>query len=236
MYEIKLDQFSGPLDKLLELIEEKRLEITAISLATVTADFLEYLQTLAEDAKHPGVIADFVVIASRLLLIKSKVLLPSLELTEEEEEEIKDLEIRLKIYKEYKNASLYIKKLWDENNQSFSRQFFSGLPPVFYPPKDLGIIDLKNAILKIASELQNLIPEKQEIKKAVISVKEKIEELLERFKSKTEHSFKKLVEEKSKIEIIAMFLAILHLLHESFIQVRQENQFSDIIIKKQSDE
>ena len=71
-YEVKLDKFSGPLEKLLELIEEKQLEITLVNLAQVTGDFLEYLKNLDEDSKHPSILADFVVIASRLLLIKSK--------------------------------------------------------------------------------------------------------------------------------------------------------------------
>ena len=88
-YEVKQDKFSGPLEKLLELIEAKELEITLINLAQVTGDFLEYLKALDEKSKHPSVLADFIVVASRLLLIKSKAILPSLALTEEEETDIK---------------------------------------------------------------------------------------------------------------------------------------------------
>lgn len=232
-YEIKTDQFSGPLDKLLELIEEQKLEITTISLAKVTADFLDYLKIMAESAQHPSVIADFVVVASRLLLIKSKALLPNLELTEEEEKDIYDLEERLKIYKEYKNASLHIKKLWDKKHFSFSRPLFMNLPPVFLPPKDLTIEGLEKAIQSVVSELQKLIPDdNQKIKKVVITIKEKMEELLARFKEKAEHSFSKLTKTKPKLEIIIMFLAILHLLKDKIIQTQQKSHFSDIIVRK----
>ena len=68
-YEVKLDHFSGPLEKLLELIEEKHLEVTVVNLSKVTGDFLDYLKNLDESSKHPSVLADFIVIASKLLLI-----------------------------------------------------------------------------------------------------------------------------------------------------------------------
>jgi len=89
-YEVKLEQFTGPLNKLLELIEARKLEITALNLAEVTEDFINYIRSLEKGA-DPEILADFIVVASRLILIKSKTLLPSLELTEEEEGEIKDL-------------------------------------------------------------------------------------------------------------------------------------------------
>lgn len=231
-YEIKLDQFAGPLEKLLELIEEKKLEITTISLAAVTADFLNFLKTLTEKIKHPSVIADFIVVASRLLLIKSKALLPDLELTEEEEGEIKDLETRLKLYKEYKNAALGIKELWGKKRVSFSRPLFLNLPPIFCPPEHLKIDNLVMAIQIILNELKGLMPESQTVKRVIITIKEKIEELMERFKEKTEYNFSRLTKTKPKIEIIIMFLAILQLLRDRIIEAQQNERFSDIIIKK----
>ena len=122
-YELKLEQFSGPIEKLLELIEEKKLEITQLSLAQVTADFLVYLATIEELA--PGILADFLVVASRLLLIKSKALLPNLILDQEEEQEIRDLEERLKIYREFKAARNYLKNLWQEQPLVFSRELLA---------------------------------------------------------------------------------------------------------------
>jgi len=133
IYEIKTEQFSGPLEKLLELIESQQMNITSVSLASVTADFLHYLNhlqtaetanpNLDKDSLH-RLISDFIVVASRLLLIKSKHLLPQIELTPEEGTEIFDLEERLKIYKEIKLASIHVKSLWTDNRHSSARDLF----------------------------------------------------------------------------------------------------------------
>ncbi len=231
-YEVNLDKFSGPLDKLLELIEAKELEITLVNLAKVTGDFLGYLKALDDEAKHPSVLADFVVVASRLLLIKSKAILPSLELTEEEETDIKDLEARLKIYKEFKSASEEMKKLWNSRKSSYGRELFSNLPVVFYPSSNLTLESLEREILELIKELKGLIPEKQTVRKIIITVEMKVKELLERFKESAEHSFQSLSKEKSKIEIIMLFLAMLHLIRDRVAKAQQGGQFSDITISK----
>src|SRR3989344_2519217 len=200
MYEVNLDKFSGPLEKLLELIEKKQLEITLVNLAQVTGDFLEYLKNLDEQAKHPSVLADFVVVASRLLLIKSKAILPSLELTEEEETDIRDLESRLKIYKEFKNASELVQNIWDKNSHSYGRELFMNLPAVFYPSKNLNIKNLEKQILDLIQELKSLVPEQQNVRKAVITIEQKVKELLERLKSQAQQSFHGLSKDKPKLE------------------------------------
>lgn len=233
IYEVKLDQFSGPLEKLLELIEERQLEVTQISLAAVTEDFINYLKSLAEHEKHPSVLADFVVVAARLLLIKSKAILPNLELTEEETTDIRDLELRLKIYQEYKNAAIDLNKLWNKNRQSFSRQFLMNLPPVFYPPENLKAGGLERAMKGILSMLKDLIPEKQTVKRIIITIEEKVKELLGRLQEQAEQSFHALSGNRPKVEIIVLFLAILHLLRDRLIKTEQTGQFSDIIVRKE---
>ncbi len=229
-YQVKLDKFSGPLEKLLEMIEERQLEVTMVSLAQVTGDFLEYLKTLDEDAKHPSVLADFVVVASKLLLIKSKAILPSLELTEEEEIDIKDLEQRLKIYKEFKTASELMKKTWDQRASVYGRELFSNLPVVFYPSANLTIGNMQERLNDLLHELAALIPEKQTVKKIVMTLEHKVKELLQRLKEQAQHSFKTLSQDKPKLEIIMLFLAVLHLLRERLISADQQDQFSDISI------
>ncbi|OGY62356.1 MAG: hypothetical protein A2745_02055 [Candidatus Harrisonbacteria bacterium RIFCSPHIGHO2_01_FULL_44_13] len=238
-YEVKLEQFTGPLNKLLELIEARKLEITALNLAEVTEDFINYIRSLEKGA-DPEILADFIVVASRLILIKSKTLLPSLELTEEEEGEIKDLEARLKIYKEFcsaksekdASATTYINKLWNQKQVSFSRELFKNLPPIFYPPRNLNAEDLTNSIIKLTAVLKELLPETRNLKKAIVSVEEKIKELLNRLTQKAQHSFKDLAKEKPRQEIIAVFLAILHLFRDKFINIEQTEPFGDIILKK----
>lgn len=231
-FEVKLDQFSGPLDKLLELIEERQLEVTLISLADVTEDFINYLKGLADHEKHPSVLADFVVVAARLLLIKSKAILPNLELTQEEETDIRDLETRLKVYQEFKNAAIDLNKIWNKNQQSFSRQFLMNLPPVFYPPENLKTKDLEQAMLTVLNVLKSLVPEKQTVKKVVMTIEEKVKELLGRLQEQAQQSFQSISSNRPKLEIIVLFLAILHLLRDRLIKADQQGQFSDIVINK----
>lgn len=229
-YQVNLDKFSGPLEKLLEMIEERELEVTMVSLAQITGDFLEYLKTLDEESKHPSVLADFVVIASRLLLIKSKAILPSLELTEEEETDIKDLEQRLRVYKEFKVASELMKKAWENRRSIYGRELFSNLPVVFYPSSNLKVKSLIEKLNGLLRELAALIPDKQMVKKVMMTLETKVKELLGRLKEQAQHSFRDLSQDKSKIEIIMIFLAVLHLLRERLISAEQSEQFSDISI------
>ncbi|MDP1719269.1 MAG: segregation/condensation protein A [bacterium] len=231
-YEVKLQQFSGPLGKLLELIEEKKLEITSVNLADVTADFLRYVKTLEKSA--PALIADFLVVAARLVLIKSKVLLPMLELSKDEEEEIKDLEGRLRIYREFKVAGEHIKKLWDKNSSAYARPLLSSLgeQSIFYPSTSLKLGDLTRAINNLVAALKVLLPEEQTIKRAIVTIEQKIEELLNRLKAAGQHSFKTMSEQKTRNEVIVLFLAILHLLKDRIINAEQGDQFSDIAITK----
>jgi len=232
-YEIKLEKFSGPLEKLLDLIEERKLEISEISLAEVTADFLDFIKRL--ETVESRILADFVAVAAKLVLIKSKILLPGLELTQEEKTEIKDLETRLKIYKEFKAASQYIKNLWDQKNIAYSRPLFMALGEdggIFYPPGSLETEDLVRALSNLAQTLSELFVEPKKIRIRVISLEQKMNELLTRFEKAVHHSFKELTKEKPRGEIIVLFLAILHLLRDRIINAEQKARFGDIIIQK----
>jgi len=184
------------------------------------------------------------VIASRLILIKSKAILPTFELTDEEEIDIKDLEARLKIYKEFsakgqsaaggKNASALINDRWNQKSSSYGRELFMNLPPVFYPSRNLTVERLAEETMKLIQELKGLIPEKQSVKKVIVTIEMKIKELLERFKEGAEHSFQTLAKDKSKLEAILLFLAILHLIRDRVAKAEQTDHFSDITVKHET--
>ncbi|MDP2695931.1 MAG: segregation/condensation protein A [bacterium] len=234
-YQVKLEQFTGPLAKLLELIEERQLEITTINIAEVTADFIKYTQTLEEEG-DPHLLADFLVVASHLVLIKSKTLLPSLELTQEEESNIHDLEARLKLYKEFKQAAQHVGELWSRKNIALARPLLSlvGDTSVFYPPKNLAVDDMAGCIGRLFNELKEFLPDAtQKIKRTIVSLEKKMQELIDRFQTAMEHSFKSLTQSKSKQEIVVLFLALLHLAKSKIIKVEQSGQFGDIILRKQ---
>ena len=111
---MKTQVFEGPLDLLLELVTKRKLFVNDVSLAEVTDDFIKYLD---EHEKFPlGESAEFIVIASTLMLIKSRSLLPQIALTDEEEESIHDLEDRLVFYAKVKELAAGLKKIFCKKN------------------------------------------------------------------------------------------------------------------------
>ncbi|EKE19337.1 MAG: Chromosome segregation and condensation protein ScpA, partial [uncultured bacterium] len=207
-YHIKLDQFEGPLDLLLQLTQQEKLDITRVSLAQITDQYLEYIS----QAKNINLahLADFLTVASRLILIKSKALLPMLEFTEEEEEEIKDLEHQLAEYKKFKDAARKLAELFESKRISFSREGFSGLGVVFYPPENIVADDLKNAFSKVLGEIPVVEKLEEEMVKEILTLEEKILHLQETLREKVQTSFSQLVANaKDKVEVVVSFLAML---------------------------
>ena len=109
MLQTKTKNFEGPLDLLLSLIEQRQLDITTIALAEVTEQFLDYLKQL--EKIDPTVLADYLSIAAKLLVIKSKAILPTLQVEPEEEDAAIDLEAKLLLYKQFKEVAKYLKHL-----------------------------------------------------------------------------------------------------------------------------
>ena len=231
MYSLETENFSGPIEKLLELVENKQLNVAEVSLAKVTGDFLEYVVRLKDRGEmSPALLAGFIVIASHLLLIKSKSLIPSFALTEEEELEVRELERRVSFYQYLKPALAHIRGLWTPAARSMSRPLFMSRPAVFMPDKKVTVETLYGAISQIVSTLEVFSHETRRIAQSIITLEEKIEELIARLKGALR--FAEAAEEKDKAEIIVTFLAVLHLLKDQKIKVTQIDNFSDIIIEK----
>ncbi|MES2216556.1 MAG: segregation/condensation protein A [Patescibacteria group bacterium] len=226
-FTIKTQSFEGPLDLLLDLIEKRKLFISDISLAKVTDDFIAHIKQF--DNMPMGESAHFILIASTLLLIKSKSLLPQLQLTEDEQGDIHDLETRLKIYKRIKEASLHVSKLFGEEiifGQSHARP----INPVFTPDVEFT---LEKALYSL-KDLINRLPKKEKIPhtivKKVISLEEMIGTLTNRITSHLRISFKEFTKEhkENKVNIIVSFLAMLELVKQGIVHVSQEKNFDDI--------
>jgi len=232
MYRVKLKEFQGPLDLLLQFTEENKLDITEISLAKITDQYLNSLKQIENISLES--LADFLVIASRLILIKSRMLLPELELTPEEEEDIEILKQQLAKYKQFKELGKKIRELVKQKNISYSREKYCGLNVIFYPPKNLKLIDLENSFKKTLKEialLEEKLPEEKIGLK--ISLQEKITQLQNEITNKIQITFQKLNKQnKSKIETIISFLALLELIKQKLAKVNQQTVFGEIIIKK----
>lgn len=223
----KTNVFEGPLDLLLELIEKRKLFVNDISLAQVTDDYIKYVNNLENfDVPH---VADFLLIASTLLLIKSKSLLPNLDLTEEEELNIEYLETRLKLYQQMRSLSQYVNEL-ASGDKTFEREYFVDIEPVFSPSGDISIENLFSAIKKLIDRL----PKKEKIPSTKVKKVVKLEEIIESLRDRVQGSFKLSFNEFSKkgksekINVIISFLALLELVKQEIILAKQENHFEDI--------
>jgi len=229
-YSVLLEKFEGPLDLLLELIEKEKLDINEISLAKVTDQFLEYLKKLGK--AEAAILADFLVVAARLILIKSRTLLPSLKISEEEEEGIEELKARLLEYQRLKHASVLLGEIDKKRQESFARESFTRSESVFYPPQSLSVSDLRKAMNKVIA----LMPSKEiletKILNKIASVEEKIKEISKRLE-KGLASFSSIAKDsESKIDLIISFLALLELVKQRVISVKQSGESNDIEIKR----
>jgi len=226
-FTVKTTSFEGPLDLLLDLIEKRKLFINDVSLAKVTDDFIAHIRQF--DNLPMGESAHFILIASTLLLIKSKSLLPNLNLTEEEKGDIHSLEIRLKIYKRIKEAGINVSKLFG-NEIIFTQSQSAPTIPVFVPNQDYNLEKIRLCLL----DLINRLPKKEKLPQAivrkVISLEEMINTLTTRITGHLRLSFKEFTKEhkENRVNVIVSFLAMLELVKQGIVQVTQESAFSDI--------
>lgn len=226
-YEFQTTDFRGPLEKLLQLIEEKELEITRLNLAEVTADFIAYLGKL-ENKVHHRELADFVVVAARLILIKSHALLPQLELSEEEEKDMADLEARLKLYKELRSGERVIDDLWGKY-VSYGRPFLLNVPKGFYLTQSVNPKELYEHIKLLSEGLVDLQKiEEKEV--TMVSLEDKIKELFSWISGRVRTNFSDISKGKEKAEIVVMFLALLHLFKDLDVSIEQDELFAEIKI------
>jgi len=228
MKEVKLEKFTGPMDLLLSLIEEEKLNITEISLSQVTEQFFNYLNQLEE--KDPESLADFLVIATRLVYLKSKNLLPYLIPEEDEGPSLAD---QLRLYKMFVEASGKINKMWLNEKMAYGRFEPPLPPPEFIPPQNSGLENLKNAYLNLLKKLKPIDPLPQVKIDRTISVKRQIESIYNLLKSSKKVSFSEIVKNSgSRTEVIVSFLALLELIKAERIFITQSNSFEDIEINK----
>ena len=244
-YKIEIDAFQGPMDLLLHLIEKAQIDIYDIPINDITDQFIQYVYQMGE--LNLEVASDFLVMAATLIEIKSKMLLPNEKLATELQLEMEILDPRVELvrrlieYKKYKNASEELRVF--EQKQS----------KVYYKPKeDLfeytdEVIDLEGldsemllkSIIKIirrksSSEISLSI---NEIQREEYTLEECIEDIKDLLENNQELKFSDLINpEITKKEIVVYFLSILELIRMKFINVDQEEDFSDLIISKRQQE
>lgn len=240
-YNVRISSFEGPLELLLSLIEQRKLFVNEISLAQVTDDYISYIKSISDlpNEKRIADVSYFILIAATLILIKSKSLLPSLSLTEDEEEKITDLETRLKLYQIIKNASVDIKTNFG-TSIIFTPLERTWSEPLFSPDEGMTISSMSQSINDVLAHIPKKEEKLTEIEvKKIISIDQVIDNLTERIQSAINISFKEFAKShnaenvsEARVHIIVSFLAMLELVREGIIDVIQNTSFEDISITK----
>lgn len=234
MYILKLEQeqFEGPLELLLSLIEKRRLDVTRLSLAKIAEEYLAYLTTEREVPLEN--MASFVGVAAQLLLIKSKSLLPFLALDDAEEESIENLEQRLQEYKKFKDAALGLHVLLRKHQWRFGRQKNAlQEKKFFYPPSNVDTETLRDNFASILGEIPVFEQLEEGTLEDVVTLEERILVLRETFKQQVETSFHEMISSaESRMDVIVSFLALLELVKQRVIHAEQKDLFVEIRLRK----
>jgi len=230
-YTVATPVYEGPLDLLLQLIERAELDITRLALAQVTDQYLEHLRALEETAAEE--VSAFLVIAARLIQIKSEALLPRPPVRDEGEEDPGEaLARQLLIYKRYKEAANYLAKQEAAGLHTYLR-----LAP---PPKVEGALELTgmdlSTLAMAAREALLRLDARPTLSTVVaapkITIREKIAWIIRSLRREGGASFRTLLpDQPTQLDVVVTFLALLELIKRRMVRVRQEALFGEIQIE-----
>lgn len=226
--EFTLEKFQGPLELLLGLIDEAKLDITEISLSAVTEQFFKHVTHI--DVDRSDELADFLVVGTKLVYLKSKELLPYLTPEENDGPSLAD---QLKLYKRYADASKFVGRQWQKNLAGYSHYE----PPIkvegFFPPENAVTAALHKSFTLLLKRLKPVDPLPQVRIDKTLSVKQKVQSLYEALQKFKHISFKEMLgSASSKTDVIVSFLALLELVKQVKAGVSQPDSFGDMQISK----
>jgi segregation and condensation protein A len=232
-YKVQLPTYQGPLDLLLSLIEQEELDITKIALAQVTDQYLAYLEVITET--DPDELTDFLVIAAKLILIKSSVLLPRPppSVAEDELEDVGDeLARQLILYKQFKKITAQLREIEEQDQRCFIRLV---TPPKIEPrlsPGEVGLADLLLAG-RVVFAVKSPEPDVDNVVSPVIvTIGQQMAHIRQRITAYQHVSFNELLSQhRNRIELIVTLLAVLELIKRHVIKAEQPEPFGDIIIR-----
>lgn len=225
---LKTDSYEGPFEVVLELIDRKKLSVNELSLATITDEYITYVRSKASFPTEDA--AEFISVAATLLVIKSKSLIPELELSEDEETDITEFERRLH---EYNRIRAVTRSL----SQIFGRSVMISRgdkpqDPFFSPSRDLTLATLESTLSQLltAPIPEPALPEARV--RSTVTLEEMMDKLLERIQKKMTMTFSDFsLDATERVEVIVSFLALLELVKQGNIDAEQHDTFSTIHIK-----
>lgn len=235
-YNIKTNDFEGPMDLLLFLINKSKIQIVDISIADITEQYVQYLDKML---KFNAVIAsEFLVMASHLLYIKSRALLPKIK-EEEESDPEEELILRLEEYKRFKEVSLILKE-----KESLHANLYYRLPEEYIVERDESLFlddelgdsyELLSMFIKLIEKDRDVLidPKPYKMSEKRVSIGDKVKEIKDLLLSHNEINFSQLIANNYQREnIVATFLAILEMLKDHRIILFQDLNFDDIKIRR----
>lgn len=231
MFTTEQEQFSGPLELLLDLLNDKKLSITDIALAKITDDYLAYLEA------HPAEVsarADFLLTASRLIYLKSRELLPYLRI-DEEEEGVEELKEQLEIYKQFQDASQAFLALYESPHRAYAREKRLKLEAMeeerrFAPAKNVTESSLRASFLRLLKKLEPFFSLQKRSMERIESVEERMTRLQATLQQRKTLGFRDIAKgASSKADVVVSFLALLELVKQQVVRVRQQKEDIEII-------
>jgi segregation and condensation protein A len=242
-YRVNTPVYEGPLDLLLQLIERAELDITTLALAQVTDQYLAHLKNLQKEdgaGQNAAEVSGFLVIAARLLQIKSAALLPRIpvEMSEEEEEDPGEaLARQLVTYKRFKELSGVL----SSREAAGLRTYLRVAPPAVKVEAkldltDVTLADLTRAALEIFASKPDLPALSRVVAMPRVTIREKIHIILSDLRDLGSSTFRKFLKRKNdRLEIVVTFLAMLELIKRHVVEASQEDLFSEIEVKPTGD-
>ena len=231
MYEVTIDNFSGPLDLLLHLIKQSKMDIMNIKLEIIIDEYLDYINKMTE--MNLDVASSYLVMASELLEIKSKMLLPQEENDEEEEDPKERLINRLILYQQYKDQIDSFKEL-ERDRGTYYTKIPSNIDEYQTDEKKaliegVTLDDLVKAFEDFLNRVDLEKPVHTKVTKKELSVEDRIVNIKTRFKKQKRIDFFDLFEVKSKEYVVVTFLAILEMAKNRELIIYQEDNFDNIV-------
>ncbi len=228
--QLVLPVFEGPLDLLLSLIERQELDITEVSLLAVTEQYLAQLRN--HEQMNLSALAEFVAVGARLLLLKSRALLPREDQPEQddvlEEDDPAALVAALQEYRRYRRAAEHLATLEEEHRSAYRRE---ATPPETPLPTGLDEVTL-DALADLFRQVLERIPEEEPAPTVVrepVRLRDRIRALVERLAVEDRVSFRGLIERaETRLEVVIDFLAVLELIKANYLRAEQQEAFSDI--------
>ncbi len=226
-FALSTETFEGPLETLLNMIEARKLSISDISLAEVTDAYLAYVEKLPE--LPLGETAQFILVASTLLLIKSRTLLPTLDLSADERESVEELERRLARYALVRKSAKLLRGTWGKS--PFLLAHRTPLRTPVFSPANAALSTIANA----AARLVSILPKPEAMMQAAVAPILALEDVIQSVRSRLitalRASFRELTRSRDRNDVIVYFLATLELVRSGSASVTQERLFEDITIE-----